>query len=475
MKAKSAMVVGLLGVLAMASPAFGAGFAIIEQSVSGLGNAFAGGAASAEDATTVFFNPAGLTRLKGQQAVAGVHVIVPSAEFEKENAANALGQPLSGGEGGDAGEVGVVPNFFYAANLDNGWSLGLGVTAPFGLVTEYDKTWVGRYHAVKSDVMTININPSVAYKVNDRLSIGAGVSAQYIDVNLTSMVDFGLSAYSGLATAAQQAAAGGDLATAGALMAQANALLGNGVVSNPDADVFADLTADDWGYGFNLGVLYEFNDDSRVGLAYRSRISHTVKGEGEFSLQNPAFLSAVGLQAAAQAAFPDQDVEGDITLPASASLSAYHRINPQWAVMADVLWTEWSTFDELVIEFDGALPDSVTAENWDDSWRYSVGATYSPNEKLDLRLGLAYDETPIPSAKYRTPRIPCEDRIWTAFGVGYRVTERLKLDFAYAHLFVKDSKIDKSTADAENLSRGNLRGEYENEVDIASIQLAYNF
>ena len=127
------------------------------------------------------------------------------------------------------------------------------------------------------------------------------------------------------------------------------------------------------------------------------------------------------------------------------------------------------------IEFDGGLADSVTAEKWEDSWRYSIGATYNPSERLDLRLGLAYDETPIPSARYRTPRIPGEDRFWTTFGIGYHISERMKIDFAYAHLFVKDSKIDKSTADAENLSRGNLQGEYENEVDIASIQLAYTF
>jgi len=304
MKGVLRLLVCFVGLLGLASPGYSGGFAIIEQGVSGLGNAFSGGAAAAEDATTVFYNPAGLTRLKGQQAVAGVHVIVPSAKFDKENASNALGQPLSGGDGGDAGEAGVVPNFYYAANLNNGWSLGLGVTAPFGLTTEYDKDWVGRYHAVKSELKTININPSVAYKLNDHLSLGGGVSAQYVDVNLTSMVDFGLSAYSGLATAAQQAAAGGDLATAGALMAQANALLGNGVVSNPNADVYADLTADDWGYGYNLGMLYEFDADSRVGLAYRSRIKHTVEGDGDFDLQNPAYLAAFGLEAAALAAFP---------------------------------------------------------------------------------------------------------------------------------------------------------------------------
>jgi len=475
MKGVRSFWVGIVGLLGLASPVYSAGFAIIEQGVSGLGTAFSGGAAVAEDATTVFYNPAGLTRLRGQQVLVAGHVIVPSAKFDKESATNALGQPLSGGDGGDAGETGFVPNLFYAANLGNGWALGLGVTAPFGLTTEYDKTWVGRYHAVKSEVKTVNINPALACKVNEHLSLGGGVSAQYIDVNLTSMVDFGLSAYSGLASAAQQAAAAGDLATAAALMAQANALLSNGVVSNPNADVYADLTADDWGYGFNLGMLYEFDADSRVGLAYRSRIKHTVEGKGDFDLQNPAYLAVFGLEAAARAMFPSQDLQGEITLPASASLSAYRRINSQWALMADVLWTEWSTFDELVIEFDGALPDSVTTEKWKDSWRYSAGATYDPTERLTLRVGVAFDETPIRSSKYRTPRIPCEDRLWTALGVGYRVSERMKVDFGYAHLFVQDSKINKSTADPENLSRGNLLGEYENAVDIASFQLSYNF
>jgi len=474
MKGVLRFLVSFVGLLGLASTGYSAGFAIIEQGVSSLGNAFSGGAATAEDATTVFYNPAGLTRLKGQQAVAGVHVIIPSAKFDKESASNALGQPISGGDGGDAGEAGFVPNLYYAANLGNGWALGLGVTAPFGLTTEYDRTWVGRYHAVKSEVKTININPAIAYKVNDHLSLGGGVSAQYIDVNLTSMVDFGLSAYSGLATAAQRAAAAGDLVAAGALMAQANALLSNGVVSNPDADVYADLTADDWGYGFNLGMLYEFDADSRVGLAYRSRIKHTVEGKGDFDLQNPAYLAAFGLEDAALAKFPSQDLQATVTLPSSASLSAYHRINPQWAVMADVLWTEWSTFDELVIEFDD-LPDNVTTEKWKDSWRYSAGVTYNPSERLALRFGAAFDETPIPNAKYRTPRIPGEDRFWTAFGIGYQVSERLKLDFGYAHLFVKDSKMDKSIADAENVGRGNLNGEYENAVDIASLQLSYNF
>jgi len=432
-------------VLALASPAFSAGFALIEQSVSGLGNAFAGAAATGEDASTIFFNPAALTLLEGQQVVAGAHVIVPSAKFSKDSS-----MTISGGNSGDAGVVGVAPNLYYAANLNNGWSVGLGIFAPFGLATDYDKDWVGRYHAVESDVMTININPTVAYRVNENLSLGAGVSAQYIDVTLSQMIDMGKIAY-GL----------------GAVPVQA--------VSNPDADIFADMTADDWGYGFNLGALYEFNENTRVGIAYRSRIKHTVKGDAKFSQQNPDSLLGQALAGAAALYFPNQGVKGDITLPASASLSAYHRINPQWAVMADIMWTEWSTFDKLVMEFDGGLDDSVTTENWDDNWRYSVGANYTPNDRLVLRGGLAYDETPIPDAKHRTPRIPGEDRFWVAFGAGYKLTDQMNLDFGYAHLFVKDSRIAKDGTDPEDERRGSLYGEYENKVDIVSVQLSYSF
>ena len=137
--------------------------------------------------------------------------------------------------------------------------------------------------------------------------------------------------------------------------------------------------------------------------------------------------------------------------------------------------TEWSTFDKLVIEFDGDVPDSLTTENWDDNWRYSVGANYTPNDRLILRGGLAYDETPIPDAKHRTPRIPGEDRFWVAFGAGYKLTDQATLDFGYAHLFVKDSKIAKDGTDPEDALRGPLYGEYENKVDIISAQLSYSF
>ncbi|MFO7983199.1 MAG: outer membrane protein transport protein [Desulfuromonadales bacterium] len=447
-------------VLGLASTGFSSGFAIIEQSVSGLGGAFSGGAASAEDASTIFFNPAGMTLLEGQQVVAGAHVIVPSAEFEAETAENAIaGTPLADvpgantslgtNNGGDGGVTAVVPNFYYSNKVNDKLSFGLGVNAPFGLTTEYDKDWVGRYHAVDSEVMTLNINPAVAYRVNEQLSVAAGVSIQYIDVTLSSMVDGGLGVFE----------ATGDT----------NLLP---LASNTDYDVFVENKADDVGYGFNLGLLYEFSQDTRMGFSYRSEIEHTV--EGDVNTTVPDTLIPFG----GETLFPDQGVNGDITLPAVASLSVYHELSDKLALMADLSWTGWSSFDKLTINFEGAglagRDSSTTTENWDDTWRYSAGAAYQATEALLLRTGVAFDETPI-SDEYRTPRIPGEDRTWVTVGAGYQLSESLTLDCAYAHIFVSDSKMEKDASDPEDAARGTVVGEFENSVDIASVQLAYSF
>jgi len=447
------MLTGL--VLGCTVAAFGAGFAVIEQSVSGLGNSFAGGAAIAEDPTTIFYNPAGMTRLKGQQATAAFHVIFPQSDFKDDgnSAVSPLlgGGTLSGGDGGNGGETVVVPNAYYSINFDNGWAAGLGINSPYGLVTEWNDGWQGRYHALRSDVLTININPSVAYKVNDHLSLGFGVSAQYVDAELSQAIDFGSIAYvqSGL-----------------------NPGL-SGLVQNRDGKVT--LEADDWAYGFNAGALVEVSENTRLGLAYRSKVDYTAEGDADYEV--PATISGIpALDAGIQAAFSDVDAKADLTLPATASASVFHRFNAQWAVMADVTWTEWSEFEELRVEFADGRQDAVTTEMWDDAWRYSAGLTYSPSEALDLRFGLAYDETPIPD-DYRTPRIPGDDRFWVSAGLGY-AWGSFKLDLGYAHLFVDDAKSARQAGmdpTGEDFFKGTLSGEFENAVDIASAQLTYLF
>ena len=281
-------------------------------------------------------------------------------------------------------------------------TLGFGVSALYGLKTEYDRGWIGRYHAVKSELTTININPALGFKINDQLSFGIGISAQYADAELTNALDFGT--------------LGAPLGT---------------LPANPAFDGFTKIQGDDWGFGFNLGVLYQFNEHSRIGLSYRSKVEHTLEGDNELTI--PAFATALAGPSRTR------DAKADLTTPATISLSAYHRINDRWAIMGDITWTDWSEFEELRIRFDepGAR-DSVQPQDWEDAYRFSLGLSYAYNDHWTLRGGIAYDETPVSTDK-RTPRIPDNSRRWVTFGASYRPSPTFSFDFAYAHIFVSDT------------------------------------
>ena len=362
--------------LTMSGSAAASGFALIEQSASGMGNAFAGGAASAEDASTVFFNPAGMSRISGKQLVVAVHAITPSAKFS--------GTGLPGTNmGGDAGSTAIVPNGYFTMEVKPGLTAGLGLNAPFGLQTDYDSNWVGRHQAIKSKIETINVNPSLAYQVNDALSVGAGLDYQHISGELSS--------YGG-------------------------ALLGTTVVKGTD---------NTWGY--NLGALYNLNPDTRVGVSYRSTMSYTLHGTVDTALP-----------------FANGSASLDVKLPDSFSFSAFHKYSDSYEVMADVTWTGWSSFKQVkVLDASGAVI-SNTPENWKDTVRVSVGATHHYNERWSARAGLAYDQAPVPDA-YRTARVPDNNRTWLALGGQYKPAKSSAIDFAYAHLFVSNASINSAT------------------------------
>lgn len=416
--------------------AFAAGFALIEQSVSGLGTAYSGGAASAEDASTIFYNPAGLTRLQEQQLIVGAHVIMPSVKFHNEDSAHVTGQPLSGGNGGNGGVTKVIPNFYYSRKITDKFSVGLGINSPFGLATEYDKNWVGRYHAVESDLLTVNFNPAIAYKITDQLSMGAGFNVQYLKAKLTSAVDFGTIGY----------------------------LLHVPGFAPQQNDGMVELDGDSWGVGYNLGLLFEFSKNTRMGVAYRSAIDQSLGGTADFQ----------DVPAALKSAFRDDDVNADITLPDSLSVSFFHQFNPQWIVTADFTWTDWKHFKDLTVNFEGNQPSSVTTESWQDNYRYSLGVSYLPDANWTVRLGTAYDTSAVPDAAHRTPRIPDSDRIWAACGLGYRISNSFNVDLGYAHLFVNDPEI-KKTATGEDQLRGALKGYFDAHIDILSAQLTWKF
>lgn len=456
-------ILGALMMTGAAATAQGAGFAIIEQSASGMGNAYAGAAASAEDASTVFFNPAGLTRLSQRQLVVAGHVIRPSSEFSNDGSTDVLGTPIAtGGNGGDAGGATLVPNFYYSMPVKQDLVFGIGVNAPFGLKTEYDDNWVGRYHAIKSELKTVNINPSLAWKMNDRLSFGAGVNAQYIEAELTQAVDAGGLCYASVIS--QQLALGASQAAATAA-AQTTCATNLGL-SPQTNDGNARVDGDDWSYGYNLGVLYEPMDTTRFGFQYRSKIGHTLRGSADFSI--PAGFSAF-LTAAGSPNFTDTGASADIDLPETASLSAYHEANETWTLLADITWTRWSRFEELRVSYDSGQADSVVNENWENVMRYSLGVNYRYDDRWLLRAGFAFDEEPIPDAAHRTPRIPGNDRRWLAFGASYSPDHAMRVDVGYAHLFVSDTPINHTSSTA-----GTITGSYDNSVDILSAQLVWN-
>lgn len=410
-----------LGALGMTG-AQAAGFALIEQNASGLGNAYAGQAAAAQDASTIFFNPAGMTQIEGRQVVLAGHAIHPSAKFGDAASVAAPLQSL-GNEGGDAGGWAGVPNFYYVMDLKPGVKFGLGVNAPFGLRTKYDPSWMGRFQAVKSDLKTVNINPSLAFDLAEHWSLGVGLDAQQVKAELTSMTNYGA------------------------------------LLATPNLEGLAVIEGDDWGWGYNLGLLYSSAPDLRVGLNYRGGVKYHL--EGTVTFQNrPGALAA---------ALPDGPVTADVKLPGTLSLSLFKTLNQRWDLLADLTWTNWSVFESLIVKRTDGTVINNTTENWTNAWRYSVGANYHSNDRLTWRFGVAFDESPVPDA-FRTPRIPDEDRIWVSVGGQYCSRKPSCIDFGYTHIFVDDASINSSEA-----GKGTLNGTYDNAVDILSVQYTHGF
>jgi len=445
--------------LEVAGMANAAGFALIEQGGSGMGNAYAGAAAVAEDATTIFFNPAGMTYLPDSQLVFAAHAIKPSADFSNQDSRSGVGTPMTGGNGGDAGDWALVPNLYFAKAVNDAVRLGIGVNAPFGLKTEYNDNWVGRYHAIKSELTTININPSLAFKVNDKVSLGAGVSYQKAEAELTNAVDYGSSCV------LLQIKSGRTPSQAGAIC--------NSIGLQPQQDDGrAKIKGNDWSWGYNMGAIFQPALGTRIGLTYRSEIKQELEGHASFSSVPAAF--ATNPRIGPSLAYGK--VTAEVKLPASASLSAFHQVNEEWDVMADLTWTEWSSFQELrVVRDSGPLSGqtlSAQPENWSNTIRASLGASYRYSDALKLRAGIAYDESPVSSSEDRTPRIPDNDRTWLSMGANYKFNANSSLDVGYTHIFIKDASLNDG---AVGTPSGNLVGDYDSDVNMLSVQYTHNF
>ncbi|HCA26193.1 MAG TPA: transporter, partial [Betaproteobacteria bacterium] len=376
----------------------------------------------------------GMTRIAGRQWVVAAHVIQSSVNFSNQGSHAAPGTPLTGGDGGDAGAVSLLPTFYYTQTIAPRLKFGIGVTAPFGLLTQYDNGWKGRYHGLKSQLQTLDINPALGYRLDDRISLGAGVSFQYMRADLTKAIDFGT-------------------------------ICGGACGAPQSNDGLAKLSGGGWGVGFNLGALFIVTPATRLGVAYRSRIEHHVRGTASYRV--PANIPAA---IAYSPAFRNTGASADVTVPDSLSMSAFHQMDRRWALMGDVTWTHWRLFKELRVRFDNGAPDDVTPENWRNTYRVALGVNYRQDSVWLWRAGLAYDQTPVPDRYYRTPRTPDADRVWLAFGVNYRLSGGAALDIGYAHLFMKTAPLNDDAPFG-----GHLAGDYRNQANILGVQYSRTF
>ena len=393
-----------IALVAAASVAQAAGFQLREQSSEGIGNSFAGSAAKAYNASTIWYNPAGMTLLNGNQFASSTTYIMPQARFS--GSSNFFGSQNTGDAIDDAA-IGALYGFW---DFSKDLKFGVSVTTPFGLRTKYPTNWVGKVFGIESAITNVQVTPSVAYRINSNLSIGAGIDLSYLNATLSS--------FSGAA--------------------------GIGTV-----------TGDSFGAGYNVGALYEFSPTSRIGLTYRSAIYHGLKGDISFSAAPPPFSSS------ATAA---------VTLPQQIVLSAYHEIDPKWAVMADLQWTGWSSMKDITINGPSPLLPSATQEHWRDTFFASLGVNYKMVPNHTLHFGTAYDQGVVKSADLRTPRLPDSDRFWLSTGYTWDISKAIQWNIGYAHIFVK-------TADTNLLSSTGvtLVGNFKGSVDMISTSFAYKF
>jgi len=416
------------------SEAKAAGFQLKENSVQGLGRAYAGSAAAPNDCSVVVNNPAAIGELGDRSCLQGDLNIISFSTKLDGGGTDFLGRPLTGDVGDNGGVTKPVPAAYYTRRMNDAWSIGFSLGAPFGFETKYKDTWVGRYEGLLSSLESIDLTFASSFQVSDTFSLGANVFAQFTRAELTQAIDFGT------------------------ILAGPT----NGAILPQEADGFGGLKGDDWGFGFGLGALWKPTDSDRIGLNYHSEVKHTIEGDGTFKVPSNILPLLGGL-------FVDTGGKADFTTPWYINASWWHTVNDRFSFGVDIGYTNWSSFKELVVEYDNAQPDSVSEFHWKNTWFYSIGGDYRLNERWTVRAGLGYDKTPTHIGT-RTPRVPDGNRTWLAFGVGYDYSDHMRFDAGYVHLFVDDADIDH---DAVTFST--LQGTFESKGDILGISGTYRF
>ncbi len=393
----------------------GAGFQLSQHSLATASRALAGTGVGGSDLGDLFANPASLSLYEEGDFQAGLILVSIDNEFENSGSFQQLTTPSgslrapSFGADDTSETEGAVPHFYYVFPSIGGLKVGLGITSPFGLSTEYDRDWVGRFHAIESELTTVDINPTVAYQINDSFSFGGGISLQYAEATLSNALFLGPGSPEGMVK----------------------------------------VRGDDTSVGFNLGFMYHIGDANRIGFSFRSKLKQELEGNRQ--------ISNTGI------ADGRVDAKATLDLPETIYLSGVFQPSSKWALSGTLRWTNWSRNREIRIEFADGAPDSVTPQGWNDSIMLAVGADYSYNEQWTYRFGIARDETPIPSSTRRTPRNPDTDRTWFALGFSHTRSPKTTIDVGGIILLAGDRDINVTTnlvSTAPGAFTDTLVGEY---------------
>ncbi len=451
--------------------ALASGYHFGTQSVSSQSTANAS-AAEAADASTIYYNAAGMSKLDGTNFSINANFVAPSAKYSNASANYPDGSPIAGQTSGKISkDLVVVPHVYATHQLSEQWTLGLGVYVPFATETEYQYDSVLRYNVNKTGLTAIDINPTAAFKINDNHSISAGLLLQYATAELRQFANLGRLA-----------------------------ALPNGI------DSYAEVEGDDWGIGYTLSYLWDVNDDVRLGANFRSKVDHHLEGSAKWKTAHPAYADPSLLGAIRGAGYAEsEDANVDIKTPESLSVHGMFKINDKWTAFADATWTRHSRFNKLRINYENpkvvanvarqttgcanAACTAVLADhtlllpNWQDTYKLSIGALYQYSEPLQLRFGIAYDQSPVKSADYRLSTIPDNDRIWLSMGAKYDFNAHSSINIAYSYIHIQNAKANVNgwcgslNPVANNCvsSRTDGSADFKGHANMLSIQYNYKF
>ncbi|WP_282248814.1 outer membrane protein transport protein [Vibrio campbellii] len=415
------------GLLSTSSVANAAGFQLAEYSATGLGRAYAGEAAMADNASAQWRNPAMLTYLEGTQVSVGAIYVNPNIDVDGTSTfVNGSNKASSHDFAHDA----VIPNFYLSHQYNDKFAIGLAFGTNYGMETDLGKDFAAANFGNEASVTSMEANLNAAYKLNEALSIGGGIRYIIADGSI------------------------------GAVMPPQMGL----VKPTLPGQTLKYMEGDDTAWGWQVGAAWQINDNNRLGFAYKSAVDLTLEGHANglaFNPMNPNAKKAGSM---------------DLTLPATAELASFHQLNDQLAVHASINWTDWSSFKELVADFPDKS-DLIKSENWEDNYRFAVGTTYTLDQKWTLRSGVAYDMSAVDD-KYRTTTIPETDRLWLSVGAGYEWSKNLTLDAGFTYIFAKDAPISEPRDASDNeaaLLGGAFAGEVTGNVWLIGVQANYTF